>query len=134
MKSREEVYRELAEIAITDFSDIVQGTTVIQGKLRLLITDGSYIDVWLSEKRPGVYAYHWERRAIDGTIFRHNNLPDRGAKKLKTFPKHFHEEREDAVKESELSDLPEEALRSFLRFARERLKSKGHDIVHQKHN
>lgn len=77
-----------------------------------------------SEKKRGIYAYYWERRAIDGTIFRHNNLPDRDAKKLKTFPKHFHYKREEIVKESELSDLPEEALRSFLQFARERLKPK----------
>ncbi|MDI6884661.1 MAG: DUF6516 family protein, partial [Hadesarchaea archaeon] len=124
MSPHEETYGRLAEIAITDFPDIVQGTTIIEGKLRLLITDGSYIDVWLSEKKKGVYAYHWERRAIDGTIFRHNNLPDRDAKKLKTFPKHFHDGREGAVKESEISDLPEEALQSFLQFARERLKSK----------
>lgn len=105
MSSREETYKRLAEIAITDFSEIVQGTKIVEGKLRLLITDRSYIDVWLSEKRKGIYAYHWERRAVDGTIFRHNNLPDRAAKKLKTFPKHFHEGREEVVKESDLSDL-----------------------------
>jgi hypothetical protein len=124
MKSRDEVYQELAEMAITNFSDVVQGTTIIQGKLRLLMTDNSYIDVWLSEKKKGIYAYHWERRAIDGTIFRHNNLPDKYARKLTTFPKHFHDGREEIVKESELSDLPGEALRSFLRFTREKLKSK----------
>lgn len=123
MSSREETYERLAEMAITDFSDIVQGTKIVEGKLRLLITDGSYIDVWLSEKREGVYAYHWERQAVDGTIFRHNNLPDRDAKKLKTFPKHFHEGCEEIIKESELSDLPEKALKSFLHFAREKLKS-----------
>jgi hypothetical protein len=124
MSPREEIYRQLAEIAISDFSDIVQETTIIEGKLRLFVIDGSYIDVWISEKRKGIYAYHWERRAIDGTIFRHNNLPDKNAKKLKTFPKHFHDGREEIIKESELSDLPDEALRSFLRFVRERLKSK----------
>lgn len=47
MNPREEIYRRLAEIAFTDFSDIVQGTRVVEGKLRLLISDGSYIDVWL---------------------------------------------------------------------------------------
>jgi hypothetical protein len=125
MSPREETYGRLAEIAIADFSDIVRGTTVIEGKLRLLITDGSYIDVWLSEKKKGIYAYHWERRAIDGAIFRHNNLPDRSAKKLRTFPKHFHDGREEIIEESELSDLPEEALRSFLQFARERLMFKS---------
>jgi len=46
-------------------------------------------------------------------------------KKLRTFPKHFHDGREEIIEESELSDLPEEALRSFLQFARERLMFKS---------
>jgi hypothetical protein len=58
MSSREETYKRLAEIAVADFSDIVQGTTLVEGELCLLIIDGSYIDVWLSEKKKGVYAYH----------------------------------------------------------------------------
>jgi len=33
------------------FSDIVRGTEVVEGKLRTFISDGSYIDVWLSENR-----------------------------------------------------------------------------------
>jgi len=79
---RDKVYRRLAQLTITDFSDIVQGTKEIEGKLRIFMLDGSFVDVWLSEKKKGVYAFHWERRAIDGTIYRHNNLPDRDAKRL----------------------------------------------------
>ncbi|RLB28335.1 MAG: hypothetical protein DRG87_09550 [Deltaproteobacteria bacterium] len=123
MTSRDLQYSRLAQIAITDFSEIVEGTKIIEGKLRILIKDGSFIDIWLSEKKRGVYAYHWERRAIDGTIYRHNNLPDKEARKLKTFPKHFHEKSEEIVKESYISDIPEEAFSSFLIFARELLKS-----------
>jgi len=121
LSSRDKTYRSLAYIAVSEFSDIVRGTSIIEGKLRILVSDGSYIDVWLSEKKPGIYAYHWERRGIDGTIYRHNNLPDKEARKLRTFPKHFHNEKEQRVEESYISDLPEEALRFFLNFARKRV-------------
>jgi hypothetical protein len=121
LSSRDETYRRLTRIAVSEFSDIVQGTRVVEGKLRILVLDGSYIDVWLSEKKPGIYAYHWERRGINGTIYRYNNLPDRKAQKLKTFPKHFHNEKEEKVEESYISDSPEEALRFFLNFVRQRL-------------
>jgi len=121
LSSRDETYKKLAYIAASEFSDIVRGTRVVEGKLRVLISDGSYIDVWLSEKRPGTYAYHWERRSLDGTIYRHNNLPDQEARKLKTFPKHFHNEKEHIVVESYISDLPKEALRTFLDFARRKI-------------
>lgn len=74
MTSREKIYSCLTEIALSDFADIVEGTTVIEGKLRILLKDESFIDVWLSAKKKGVYAYHWERKNIDGTIYRYNNL------------------------------------------------------------
>lgn len=97
------MYKRLAQLAITNFSDIVQGTQEIEGKLRILMLDGSFVDVWLSEKKKGVYAFHWERRAIDGTIYRHNNLPDKDARRLKTFPKHFHFKSEKNIRESNIS-------------------------------
>jgi hypothetical protein len=37
------------------------------------LVDGSYLDVWFSRKFPGRYAYHWERRHVDGSIYRHDN-------------------------------------------------------------
>jgi hypothetical protein len=32
--------------------------------LRLLLTDGSFLDIWLSAKKKGVYACHW---ALEGS-------------------------------------------------------------------
>lgn len=122
MSLRDEVYKRLAQLALTKFSDIVHGTTEVEGKLRILMVEGSFVDIWLSEKKKGVYAYHWERRAVDGTIYRHNNLPDKDARRLETFPKHFHFRSEKNIKESNMSDLPEEALESFLLFARKILR------------
>jgi len=51
LSSRDETYRDLAYIATSEFSDIVQGTRVVEGKLRIFISNGSYINVWQFEKR-----------------------------------------------------------------------------------
>lgn len=70
MTSRDKIYSQLAQIALNDFADIVEGTKVVEGKLRVFLKDESFIDVWLSVKKKGVYAYHWERGNVDGTIYR----------------------------------------------------------------
>jgi len=121
--SRDKIYSHLKEIALSDFADIVEGTVVIEGKLRILLKDESFVDVWFSAKKKGVYAYHWERKNIDGTIYRYNNLPDKEAKKLQTYPKHFHNKIEENVVASDLSDNPEDAIRIVLEFARSIIKS-----------
>jgi len=128
MISRDKKYSQLAQIALDDFADIVEGTIAIEGKLRILLRDESFIDIWLSIKKKEVYAYHWERRNIDGTIYRYNNLPDKEAKKLQTYPKHFHNKTEANVEESNLSDNPEEAIRAVLEFARQIIKIKPESL------
>ena len=56
---------------------------------------------------------------VDGTIHRHDNLPDREARNLSTFPKHFQEGSEENIRVSRISDDPGEAIRQFLTFVRE---------------
>jgi len=56
MIPRDRVYSRLARLAMSEFADIVEGTKVIEGKLRLLLKDRSYIDIWLSAKKKGIYA------------------------------------------------------------------------------
>ena len=117
-------YQRLIDICHREFSDIVEQAQLMRSgsigstKLRILLKEGSYIDVWLNPK--GRYSYHWERRAKTGEIFRHDNAPD--FPNMKTFPKHFHNGNEQNVRESSLSDIPEEALSDFLNFVREKLK------------
>ena len=113
--------RQLADIALTEFADIVLSAAVHAAKLRLHFTDGSFADIWFSQRRPGLYAFHWERRHVDGTIFRHDNIPHRRWRRVATFPKHFHDGAEEQVTESLLPDEAEQALRVFLAFCREKL-------------
>jgi len=107
----------LREIAEVEFGDIVVDTDSPDlNELRIILVDGSFIDVWFSLKLEGRYSYHWERRAIDGTVYRHDNAPHKQWRRVKTFPKHFHEGSEEQVRESYLSDVAEEGLREFLTF------------------
>lgn len=73
-------YSELVKIVEEEFFDVVIYSQIIAGKLRLHIVDGSYLDVWFSVKIAGRFAYHWERRMIDGIVYRYDNRPHENLK------------------------------------------------------
>lgn len=56
------IYESLVRIAQLEYPDIVMRTSYLGGtssspnKLRLILVDGSFIDIWLSAD--GDYAYH----------------------------------------------------------------------------
>ena len=112
----------LRAIATAEYADIVVGVLLPgTNELRIFITDGSFVDVWFSLKLSGRYSYHWERQAIDGTLYRHDNAPHQRWCAVATFPAHFHDGSEGQVSESYLSLFPEDALRQFLVFVRNRI-------------
>ena len=115
---------QLKEISEIEFHDIVKDV-IIQGinELRIILMDDSFIDVWYSLKLKGRYSYHWERKHIDGLIYRHDNAPHRKWQPVSTFPKHFHDGDEEQVIESNLDENPENGLRNFLHFVREKIKT-----------
>ena len=117
-------FRELRRVILTDFADIVVHVEKEGGKLRAFIIDGSYVDFWWSEVSPGRFAYHWERRHINGTIFRHDNSPHLRWRHLKTFPLHFHAGSDENVVESKCPQEPMDGVRFFLEFCREFLSKK----------
>jgi len=111
-------HQRLSDIAEIEFSDIVDIVEDFKDKLRIHLKDGSFIDIWFSKKIKGRYAYHWERGHIDGKIYRHDNIPHKRWRYVKTFPKHFHNSSEANVIESSINDEPVNAIREFLVFAR----------------
>ena len=110
---------ELERIAREEFADIVVDVFRIDAKLRLLMSDDSYLDFWWSEVQEGRFAHHWNRQQVDGTIHRHDNSPHRRWAHIATFPRHYHREREESVTESFLPEDPMEAMRFFLTFCRD---------------
>jgi len=110
---------KLAQIAEIEFADVVMGSDIIEGKLRLYIIDESFLDTWFSRQILGRYAYHWERRHVDGYVFRWDNAKHEVWKSLKTFPHHFHDGLDNIVHESLLPEIPDKALRYVLTYVRE---------------
>ena len=59
----------LRQIAEVEFVDIVVEAVIPDiNELRIILTDGSFVDVWFSLTLQGRYSFHWERRALDGQI------------------------------------------------------------------
>ena len=114
-------YRELARIAEKEFFDVILNSQIIAGKLRLHIVDGSYLDIWFSVKIEGRFAYHWERGMIDGSIYRYDNRPHNNLKNMKNFPMHFHDGRDEEIRECEFGEDPKEILRAFLQIVRAKI-------------
>lgn len=112
----------LREVAVTEYADIVVGVLLSgPNETRIFLKDGSFVDIWFSLKLAGRYSYHWERQAIDGTVYRHDNAPHSRWRSVRTFPAHFHDGDEGRVIESDLSPVPADALRQFLAFVRNRM-------------
>lgn len=79
-------YHRLKRIAEVEFPDIVVSAIILrQRKLRIIIIDSSLLDVFFSpDPNNRKYAFHWERSFIDGTIYRHDNIPDGKWKNIST--------------------------------------------------
>lgn len=120
------LYRTLIALAENRFGDVVVqakfigGTPANPNKLRLLIADGSFLDIWLSAD--GDYSYHWERRGQTGEIYRWDNAPHHT--QVSSFPDHFHQGNEQTVITSDLSPYPELALFEILTFVKQVITSR----------
>ncbi|GFP35815.1 hypothetical protein HKBW3S43_01603 [Candidatus Hakubella thermalkaliphila] len=98
----------LREIAELEFADIVVEAFVPGvNEVRVILTDGSFVDIWFSLKLADRYSYYRERRAVDGTIYRQDNALHKRWQSVATFPKHFHIASETNVEESHRIEGPE---------------------------
>jgi Family of unknown function (DUF6516) len=115
-----DVLRRVAEI---EFSSIVVQTDLLGSKLRVLLTDGSYVDVWSSRKLEGRFGFHWERQHLDGCIYRYDNFPDANWADVSTFPFHFHDCNQDNVVAAAFSRSIEQGFREFLAFVQQKMRA-----------
>lgn len=115
-----------ARIAEIEFSEIVISTQDLGLKLRIYLTDKSFIDFFYTERlKTQRFSIHWERKHIDNTIYRIDNTPDKKWSNVKSFPLHFHKKEYLSIVEPPLkygSDYKmDDVFRSFLVFVRENL-------------
>jgi len=105
--------RRIAEV---EFGSIVTQTDVVGAKLRVLLKDTSYVDVWCSRKLIKRFGFHWERRHLDGRIYRYDNFPDTKWSGVSTFPFHFHDGDQDTVVTAPFAPELEQGFREFMAF------------------
>ena len=124
----EAIYDYLTTTALKKYGDIIREVTKVElasgviVKVRVVFVDSSFLDVYWSSS--GRYSLHYERRHIDGTVYRHDNAPHEKHRHIKTFPKHFHRGSEDRVEESYLPEDPIKAVEHFLRFILDLIRTK----------
>ncbi|HID41636.1 MAG TPA: hypothetical protein EYP33_05725, partial [Pyrodictium sp.] len=100
------------------FRDIVDDVVRVEllpgvlAKVRVIFVDGSFLDIYWSPSER--YSLHYERRHIDGRVYRHDNAPHEKHRHISTFPKHYHCGCEDNVMGSNLPDNPVKAVEAFL--------------------
>lgn len=107
---------EIRRIAEVEFAPIVTDVVIMGVKLRIILTDTSYVDVWVSKKLENRFGFHWERGHLDGTIYRYDNFPDTDWKHIPTYPFHFHNGSQDAVEAPSFSQDVIQGFRDFMGF------------------
>lgn len=120
MLSRQSLYRQMVNVAIREYGDLVDGTSLDDESCKVYFSDGSFLEVWLGLNKDPMdrFAFHWERRHMNGLVFRHDNAPHASWSGVSTFPKHFHNGSEDEVVDSGIPDEPLDAFRYFMDFIR----------------
>lgn len=112
---------DIKRIAEVEFSDIVKTTQKIEYKLRITLTNDSFIDVSLSQRLPDRFGFHWESMDAKGSIYRYDNFPDKKWRSAITFPYHFHNGSQDIVEASLFPVAILEGFRAFMNFVRNKL-------------
>lgn len=108
---------EIQRIVEDRFSDtVVEILEPSPEKVRLFLRDASFVDIRVSQKIKNRFDFHWERRHVDGTIYRYDNFPDTKFKKLLTYPYHFHEKKEGVAKNSPFHTKLPYAFIDFMEF------------------
>ncbi len=115
------LYRKLARIAEKEFPEIVEYAEVREDRLRLHIIDNSFLDIWFSRRIQCKYAFHWERRHLDNTVYRWDNAAHKTLEKIETFPHHFHEGTQYNIQPFKPKKSMDETLREILRYISQRI-------------
>ncbi|RPI50245.1 MAG: hypothetical protein EHM56_11190 [Chloroflexi bacterium] len=112
---------QLRRIAEIEFADIVVQSDRLGSKLRILLTDTTFVDVWASRKLSGRFGFHWERRYLDGRIYRYDNFPDTDWNDVPTFPLHFHDGDQGNVTAAPFAPNLEQGFREFMVFVQQQM-------------
>ena len=107
---------DLGHVAEIEFGNLVAERQPLGEKLRLYLSDGTYIDLWLSRRLHERFGFHWECRHLDGTFYRYDNFPNTAWRDIASYPHHFHAGAQDTVISTPFATEPLAGFREFMRF------------------
>jgi hypothetical protein len=113
---------DIKRIAEIEFSDIVKNISQIDFKLRVTLINNSFVDVYLSQRLPDRFGFHWECMDEAKIFYRYDNFPDKNWQSVATFPYHFHNGSQDSVDPSPFPLTTIEGFRAFMDFVKNKLK------------
>ena len=97
---------DIKRIAEIEFSDIVKTTSPIEFKLRIILINNSFVEVYLSQRLPDRFGFHWECMDESKSFYRYDNFPDKNWQPIATFPYHFHDGSQNSVDASPFPPAP----------------------------
>lgn len=106
-------FEELTKLKEIEFSDIVESTEMMNTKLRVMLKENGFIDIWISKKLENRFGFHWEQEST-GSSYRYDNFPNTKWKHVSTYPYHFHYGSQSNVKDS--SQFRKDILEGFRGF------------------
>lgn len=100
--SRDRLYREMSNIALSEYADICTTSRMDDESCRILFTDNSFLEIWVANDDEPMkrYSFHFERMHVDELIYRHDNAPHVRWNNVASYPKHFHNGSESNVENS----------------------------------
>jgi hypothetical protein len=116
------LYLRLVKVIKEEYPDVALSIDLRDDRLRVYFVDNSFLDIWFSRRIPGKYSFHWERRNVNGTVYRWDNAAHRSVTGIDTFPHHFHESSQSNVKPFKPESEWEDTLRDILNFIRDKIK------------
>ena len=113
----------LRRIAKIEFGSLIADSQPYGEKPRLFLSDGSYVDLWLSRRPHERFGFHWERRHLDATFYRYDNFPNTAWRDIAGYPHHFHNGSQDAVTSTPFAIDLLAGFREFMTFVAAKLSS-----------
>ena len=96
--------QEIERMILVELKNIIRSSKITRNKLRFTFADQSFLEIFKSNNIINRWAFHWERKHVDGMIYRHDNVPHKSWKKIESFPWHYHFKFEENVIKSDFSN------------------------------
>jgi len=95
---------EIERMILVELKDLVRSSKILRNKLRFTFKDQSFLEIFKSNNITNRWAFHWERKHVDGLIYRHDNMPHKSWENIESFPWHYHYKSEENVIKSDFSN------------------------------